>query len=297
MLARMDRRSFLFASAALTSSAIAGCKSKAQKQAEAAIVDVARIEKLVADRHVESLARALPIAATALGAKLDKPIGPEEAKTLGPAFDELRNKTDDLRSAKRSYFAISDPAGEIVWVDDPTWVVVGRKLAVAFPESAEVAAGKKPYAAGAGRYGGASPEALTFFEAAPIAHGDARLGLLVAAWEVHEVAEDLQRQLQTDLAMKTVKPKVRAKQKDKYQLALDTPDLWVAVFGKDHLWLQEGAPQPLEDGAKAIGLYAKTAAGPWHGTFEVMNKTWGGAAKRLPGLGPDIGVAVLRHDP
>ncbi|MBI2394954.1 MAG: hypothetical protein HYV09_35620 [Deltaproteobacteria bacterium] len=297
----MDRRSFLLASAALTTSALPGCKSKAQKQAEAAVADIARIERLVADRHVDSLARALPIAATALGAKIDKPIGPEEAKTIGPAFDELRNKSDDLRSAKRSYFAITDPAGEIVWVDDTTWVVVGRKLAVAFPASAEVAAGKKPYAAGSGRYGGASPEALTFFEVAPIVHrlegGDTRVGLLVAAWEVHEVAEDLQRQLQTDLAMKTVKPKVRAKQKDKYQLALDTPDLWVAVFGKDFIWLQEGAPQQLEDGAKAIGLHAKTAAGPWSGTFDVMNKSWGGAAKRLPALGPDIGLAVLRHDP
>lgn len=291
----MDRRTFLLASAALSTAV--GCKSKAQKQAEAAIPDLARLEKLVSDRHTDSLARALPLAAAALAAKVTSTLSQEEAKVVGPAFDELRNKSDDLRSAKRSYFAITDVNGDIVWVDDPNWVVVGRKLAVAFPAAKELLDGAKPYAAGSGRYGGADPEALTLFEAATITKGDARVGLLVSAWEVHEIAEDLQRQLQTDLAMKTVKPKTRAKPKDKYQLALDTPDLWVAVFSKDYVWLQDGAPQTLEDGVKSIGLHAKTAAGAWSGTFDVLNRGWGAAAKRLPALGPDLGLAVLRHDP
>lgn len=291
----MDRRSFLLAGAALGLSV--GCKSKAQKQAEAAIPDLARIEKLVSDRHVDSLARALPIAATALAEKVDKGIGLEEAKVLGPAFVKLLEKSDDLRSAKRSYYALTDVNGDIVWVDDTNWVVVGRKFAVAFPDAKEILAGKKRFAAGPGRYGGAEPEALTLFETAPIAKGDAVVGLLVSGWEVHEIAEDLQRQLQTDLAMKTVKPKTRAKPKDKYQLALDTPDLWVAVFGKDFVWLQEGVPQPLEDGVKGLGLHGKTANGQWTGTFDVLNRGWGAAAKRIPALGPDMGLAVLRNDP
>jgi len=298
MLAAMDRRTFLLATAALgTLGAPVGCKSKAQKQAEAAMPDLGRIEKLVSDRHVDSIARALPIAAGALAAKIDKGLDVDQGKIVGAAFDEIRNKSEDLRSAKRSYYALADLNGDIVWVDDPNWVVVGRKLGVAFPEVKELLAGKKKYAAGAGRYGGADPEALTLFEASPILKGEAALGLLVSAWEVHEIAEDLQRQLQTDLAMKTVKPKVRAKPKDKYQLALDTPDLWVAVFGKDYLWMQEGVPQQLEDGAKAIGLYAKTAGGPWSGTFDVLNRGWGAAAKRVAALGPDMGLAVLRNDP
>jgi hypothetical protein len=296
MLVSMDRRTFLLASAAGTLGSLTGCQSKAQKQAAAAVPDLARIEKLVSDRHVDSLARALPIAAGALGGKIDN-LGLDQAKTAGAAFDELRNKSDDLRSAKRSYFALTDVNGDIVWVDDPNWVVVGRKFGVAFAEAKELLAGKKKYAAGAGRYGGADPEALTLFEAAPVTKADAVLGLLVSAWEVHEIAEDLQRQLQTDLAMKTVKPKVRAKAKDKYQLALDTPDLWVAVFGKDYVWLQEGVPQPLEDGVKAVGLYAKTASGAWNGTFDVLNRGWGAAAKRVPALGPDMGLAVLRNEP
>jgi hypothetical protein len=281
-----------------SSIALIGCKSKAQKQAEAAVPDLARLEKLVAERHVESIARALPAAATAVGAKLgDKAILPTEAAAITAAIDDVRNKTEDLRSSKRSYFAVCDNTGVIVACDDSSWNVLDRKLGIAFPAIHDVLAGKSSYASGTGRYGGADPEALTLFGASPIVRGDKPIGALICAWEIHEIAEDLQRQLQTDLAMKTVKPKARAKPKDKYQLALDTPDLWVAVFDKEHTWLQEGAPQPLEDAAKALGLHGKTAGGDWTGTFDVMNKGWGGAARRFPKLGPEMGVAVLRHDP
>lgn len=292
----MQRRSFLLALSAVAT--VAGCKSKAQKQAEAAIPDVTRLEKLLAERHVDSLARALPPAGKALGDKIgDKVISPTEAAAIGPLFDDIRNKTDDLRSAKRSYFAITDMGGEIVWVDDPNWLVIGRKAAVAFNKLEAVLAGKEAYAAGPGRYGGADPEALTLFEASPIKRGDKVVGGLLCAWEIHEAAEDMQRQLQTELAMKTVKPKTRAKAKDKYQLVLDTPDLWVAVFNDKYIWMQEGAPQPLEDGAKSIGLFAKTANGAWSGTFDVLNRGWGAAAKRVPSLGEGMGIAVLRHEP
>jgi hypothetical protein len=291
----MDRRTFLLAVGA---TATVGCKSKAQKQAEAAVPDVTRLEKLLAERHVDSIARALPPAAEALGAKFgDKVISPTEGPNLFPIFEELRNKTDDLRSAKRSYYAIVDLGGEIVSVDDPNWLVIGRKASVAFDKLDAILTGKEKYAAGAGRYGGADPEAMTLFEAAPIKRGDKIIGGLLCAWEIHEAAEDMQRQLQTELAMKTVKPKTRAKAKDKYQLVLDTPDLWVATFNEKYVWLQEGVPQTLEDGAKTIGLFEKTKNGAYSGTFDVLNRGWGVAAKRIPALGNGFGVAVLRHEP
>jgi hypothetical protein len=292
---RMHRRTFLLA---LGATATVGCKSKAQRQADAAVPDVARLEKLLAERHVDSLARALPAAADELAKELgDGELTPTGAPAIGAKFDGLRDRKDDLRSAKRSYFALIDPGGEIVWVDDPSWLVVGRKAGIAFGGLADVLAGKAKYSTGFGRYGGADPEALTFFEAAAIVRGGTTVGALLSAWEVHEAAEDMQRQLQTELAMKTVKPKTRAKAKDKYQLALDTPDLWVAIFSDKYVWLQDGAPQTLEEATKGIGLHANTAKGPWSGTFDVLNRGWGAAAKRIPALGADIGVAVLRHEP
>lgn len=276
-----------------------GCKSKAQKQAEAAVTDIARLEKLIADRHLDSLARALPPSASGLGGKLNATSDLHaEANTLGTAFVEARNKSDDLRSAKRSYFVLVDAGGEVVWCDDSGWAVVGRKIAVGFPSVKDVLDGKAPFSRGLGRYGGAGEEALTFTDASPIKEpGGKVVGALVAAWEAHDAAEDMQRQLLTELAMKTVEPKTRVKQKDKMKLVMDTPDLWVALFRGPSVYLPEDGPQPLEDAVKALELAKKTANGPWTGTFNVMNGSWGGAAKRIEALGPEVGVAVLRHDP
>lgn len=292
----MLRRAFLLA-AIPCALVLAGCKSKAQRQAEIAVGDADRLGKIVADRHVDALSRALPKAADALAAKLgDKADVHADTAALGAAFVDARNKTDDLRSAKRSYYVITDDKGEIAWVDDDNWLVVGRKLAATFAPVKQVLEGA-PYATGSGRYGGAAEDALSFVEAAPIKKADKTVGALVAVWEAHEAAEDLQRQLATELAMKSVQPKTRVKPKDKRALQLDAPDVWVAVFHGKNVYFQEDAPQPLEDATKALDLAGKTSGGAWHGTYDVMNKGWGAAAKRLPALGPDVGVAVLRLEP
>jgi hypothetical protein len=287
---------FLFAALAIGP---LGCKSKAQKQAEAAAADVARLEKVIADRHLDSLARAVPQGASALGGKLNPASDfRAEAASLGTSFIEARNKSDDLRSAKRSYYVLIDAGGEVVWVDDNAWAVVGRKLAVGFPSIKDVLDGKAPFARGTGRYGGAGEDALTFADAAPIKEpGGKVVGALVAAWEAHEAAEDLQRQLATELAMKVVEPKKRVKEKDKLKLAMDTPEMWVAIFRGPVIYLPDDGPQPLEDALKKLELAKKTAGGPWSGTFDVMNGSWGGAARRIDALGPEVGVAVLRHEP
>ncbi len=291
----MLRRAFLLA--AISVFALAGCKSKAQKQAEIAVGDVERVQKTVTERHVDALSRALPKAADAVAEKLGDSVDVHAAaSTLGAAFVELRNKTDDLRSAKRSYFVITDDKGEVAWVDDDSWVVVGRRMAATFPPVKQALEGA-PYATGSGRYGGASEDALSFAEAVPIKKGETIVGALVAVWEAHEAAEDLQRQLATELAMKSVEPKTRVKPKDKRALQLDAPDVWVAVFQGKNVYFQQDAPQPLEDATKALDLAGKTSGGPWHGTYDVMNKGWGAAAKRVPSLGPDVGIAVLRLEP
>src|SRR4051812_47684150 len=86
-----------------------GCKSKAQKEAESAQGDVGRLQKLVVDRHVDSLSRALPDAASKLAPPLDE-------AGAGAKFVQLREKSDDLRASKRSFFALVDTEGTITWV-------------------------------------------------------------------------------------------------------------------------------------------------------------------------------------
>ncbi|MGZ3475402.1 MAG: hypothetical protein ACXWUG_14820, partial [Polyangiales bacterium] len=112
--------------------AVSGCKTKAQKQAEISAGDLGKAVKLVSERHVDALSRALPAAAEQLSAKVTTDVR-TDAETLGTAFVTLRDKNDDLRSSKRSYFVLADIEGDIVWIDDPGWKIVGRKLALGFP--------------------------------------------------------------------------------------------------------------------------------------------------------------------
>lgn len=290
----MDRRSFsrrLARISALFALVLApqliGCEGEAKKQAELAKTDLAEAEGIVKAKHVVPLAEALPKAAEAIA----------NAKDRVAAFVALRDKTDGLRSSKRSFYAFTDAKGAITWVEDPDWQVVDRKLKVGFPAVAEVLDGAKPYAAGAGRFGDEGPESLWFVAAAPLkANGVGPIdGAIVAAWDVHEVAGDLQRQLATAAKMQIAAPKKRVKDSDRLQLALDTPQIWVGVFAPDGaVFLPWGAPQPLEDAVKGVGLGGKDAAG-WTGIVKVTNASWGIASKRVDALLPGYGLVVIRN--
>jgi hypothetical protein len=282
----MTRRRFaLLSLVAVVSLGIAGCDREAKKQAELAKAEVSEIEGLVKAKHVDPLADALPKAADALAKEKDR----------GAAFAALRDKTDALRSAKRSYYAITDASGVITWVEDPDWRVVDRKLKVGFPAVADVLDGKKPYAAGAGRFGDEGPDALTFVEVAPIKVAGSIDGALVAAWDAHDASEDVQRQLATALKMQLATPKRRVKEADRLALALDTPQIWVAFFAQDGtVYMPWSTPQPVEDAVKGVGLAAKEPTG-WTGTLKVSNAYWGIASKRIDGLFPGYGVAIVRN--
>jgi hypothetical protein len=290
----MDRRTFsrrfsqLSALVALPLALqLVGCEGEAKKQAELAKADLAEAEGIVKAKHVAPLAEALPKAADAIA----------NAKDRAAAFVALRDKTDALRSSKRSFYAFTDAKGAITWVEDPDWQVVDRKLKVGFPAVAEVLDGAKPYATSAGRFGDEGPEALWFVAAAPLkANGVGPVdGALVAAWDAHEVAGDLQRQLATAAKMQIAAPKKRVKDSDRLQLALDTPQIWVAVYAPDgSVFLPWGAPQTLEDAMKGVGFGGKDVAG-WTGIVKVTNASWGVASKRIDALLPGYGLAVIRN--
>ena len=74
------------------------------------------------------------------------------------------------------------------------------------------------------------------------------------------------------------------------------PVLYVFLFDKTGAY---GALQTPAVNAKAIAdlnPVAKTAAGPAEGTMTLTDRDFGWVAQRLPKLGGDIGIAVLRSE-
>ena len=279
----VSMRRVLFALA--VSVAALGCKSKAEQQSQLAAEDVKTLQGIVQQRRVDSMPRALPDAAKKLPPALD------EAASKFPA---MRDKTDDLRTAKRSFYGLVDADGVIAWIDESGWSVKGRVVNEGF-SSVKDCLGGKDFARSTGRFGGDPPDALFFMDAAAIRDGDKVVGCLISAWEALDAASDLQSQILTIRGQETASTAAHNKVKEQRKKAMEGPDIWVGLFRGDVVYLEDGAYQPLEEATKTLGLAQKTANGSWTGTFDVINNGWGGSATKLPALGPDIGIVVFRH--
>lgn len=264
---------------------LVACKSKAQQQSELAAEDVKTLQGIVQQRRIDSLPRALPDAAKKLPVTLD-----DAAKK----FPEIRDKTDDLRAAKRSFYGLVDADGVIAWIDESGWNVKGRVVKDGFASVAACLA-NKDFSRSYGRFGGDPPEAMIFIDAAPIRDGGRVAGCLISAWEAQDASADLQSQILTMRGQQSASASVHNKVKDQQKKAMEGPDIWVALFRGDVVYLEEGAYQPLEEATKTLGLAQKTASGSWTGTFDVINQGWGASAVRIPALGGDVGVVVFRH--
>lgn len=68
------------------------------------------------------------------------------------------------------------------------------------------------------------------------------------------------------------------------------------VFDKSGVYGAPQTPHVNEDAIAHLDPVAKTAAGRAHGTLTITDRDFGWVAARLPKLGSDIGIAVLRSE-
>lgn len=263
-----------------------GCKKQSAISAEKAKADVVALARATHSDVAEVRAGLpqgakflLPIFATGKPASDD----PHGARS---ALETARNKVQDLRVSKGTFFAVTGRDGIVIRNDQDQDLMAGHALLPAFPELKAALAGQYvesrgslPEAAGVrGRADG------QWIAAQPLLAGTEVKGLYVTGWSWAAYARRLEFALASNL---------RAALAEGQKMPLVYVYL---VVGKEVF----GAPISPEVNARAIAqlspLSNASASTPTSFELEIAGREFGLGVELTPDLGKDVAVAVLRSE-
>lgn len=268
-------------------SILSGCEKSSAVSAEKTKAHLEFLSK-AATRDVEELRSGLPKGAPLLASIFEAGKKPsEDPAAAREALNSVRNKFQDLRVAKSTFFAVTDETGLVIRNDQEQDLMVGKNLFTAYPELRSALTSKKyletrgslPEAAGVrGR-----PDAQ-WVAAAPVLVGDEAKGLYVTGWSWSLYARLLENQLRSQ---------VRSEAGEGGKVPL----VYVFVMVEKDVY---GAPISPEVNARAVrdnAPWEKLAGeAPFTVELEIEGREFGLGVRRVPALGKDVAIAVLRSE-
>jgi hypothetical protein len=242
-----------------------------------------------AQRDAGEVRRGLPLGAQQLGQRwaasgADLLNDPEAARD---ALNHARNKVQDLRVAKATFFALAAPDGRIVRNDREQDLMAGVALFTAIPALARAAQG--PYVEALG----VMPEApgvrgtpdAEWMAAVGVDVGGQTRGLYVSGWAWSSYAFRLEFSLRNRITNE-----LRGKRDN-------VPLLYAFVVVGDEVY---GTPESPEISARAIAerkpLANLGADGSFATLLEITGREFALAVQAAPELAPGVGIAVLRSE-
>lgn len=260
-----------------------GCGKSAKISVEKATAQAAQAVK-TSEADVEEVRRGLPEGAKQLAPLYGKDTPPaDDLKAVRDALERARDKVQDLRVAKSTFFALADPSGTVLRNDREQDLMAGKSLFQAFPELKKTAAGS--YVESRGSMPEASevkgrPDAQ-WVAAQPVAADGAVKGLYVTGWSWSAYAYRLENS-------------VRGAARDEGAKA---PLLYVYIVVENDVY---GAPISPEVNAKKIAeqkpLDKIQGDAPFTAELEITGRDFGLVVRAAPALGPKVGIAVLRSE-
>jgi hypothetical protein len=236
---------------------------------------------------VEEVKKGLPEGAKQLVALYERPSKPEDdLKEVREVLERARNKVQDLRVAKSTFFALVDENGVVLRNDQEQDLMAGKSMFAAFPELKKALEGhyvetygSMPEAAGVrGKPDG------QWVAAQPISAGGKTKGLYVTGWSWAAYAYRLE-----NAARSAVRSEIGQTGKE--------PLVYVYVIVADEVF---GTPISPEVNAKAIAdlkpLAKLGADGAFSTAIDITGRDFGVAVRATPALGPNTAIAVLRSE-
>jgi hypothetical protein len=255
------------------------------KKAEQTAVDEVRRLSTIVKQDAAQVRNGLPAGAKKLGPLLGADPGADLAG-LQRAIATTRNQVQDLSVAKSTFFSFTDPSGTVLRSEADPDLLAGKNVVSAFPALKAALDPKAGLVEAHGQMqemrGVRNGPDTTWVAAAPVVVDGAVKGLFVTGWSYRRYAYHLDEVAKRDFADAAEKGDKKV-----------TPISYVFVVEGDKAY---GAPVTPDVDADAIaGLHVidKTASGPYRGTLEVTNRSFGIAAGRTPELGDKTAVVVM----
>jgi hypothetical protein len=263
-----------------------GCTKTSEVSKQKARAHVELLAK-AALADVEEVRRGLPLGAQQLETYFAQDKPGENAVAAQHALELARNRVQDLRIAKSTVFLIASTEGLVFRSDLEHDALATKNLFTAFAELKAAASGKyvetrgsMPEVAGVrGRSDG------QWMAATPIMKGGEVAGVYATGWSWSAYAYRLENQLRS-----TVKSEATASEAKE-------PLVYVYVVVDKEAY---GAPISPDVNAKAIkesGLMGKASGETVvDAAQEIEGRDFGIALRRVPALGSDVAIAVVRSE-
>lgn len=272
----------------LVSIAALGCKDTGKISESKAIQHVERLAQL-ADEDVEQLRTGLPRGANALGSDWAQPGGDApDAQTVRARMEKVRDGERELSIAKSTFFAVTDGEGLVLRSDLDPDTLVGKNLTERFPDLRKALAGEyvETFGAMPELQGSRSGPDEQWLAASPLRDGEGSLrGAYVSGWSLERYAYRLEHALKSDVT------------KEAMEASGKIPLTYAFVFRGGKVYGAPITPSINEEALEKLDLAARTANDAvFHQQIEIDGRKFGVAARRVPKLGQDAGVALIRSE-
>jgi hypothetical protein len=272
-------------------SGLPGCRDKGKVSADEARSNAKLLVDL-AEKAVGEIERGLPEGAKKMAAQLAKEKDPDPKQSsseVRSALLKMRQQVPDLGVAKSTFFAFTDDKGIAIRNDLEQDTMAGKDVVGAYPDFKKALAGEA-YVSTQGTFPGV-PNPLgadkEWVAAVPVKREDNTLiGLLVTGWTYRRFAYHLQESLKRDLQDRLMREGEKGKM----------PVIYVFLYDKDNVYGARGTPPGNEKTLQGVNLVERTANGPADSPLTIEDRAFGWAAARVPKLGPDVGIVVLRSE-
>ncbi len=242
----------------------------------------------VAKRDVAEVQAGMPLGARIVESLYRNSASPkDDLEKVRTTLARARDRVQDLRVAKSTFFALVESDGSILRSDREPDVMAGKNLWAAVPQAAQVMQGKELSISGslAEAAGVKGRTDAQWFWLTPVTVDGKVRAAYVTGWSWSAYAYRLETALRNEL--KTI----ARDQNSKEPLTYVYLDVSGAVYG---------APLAPEVNAQAIAKITPLSKASndqvWSTVIEITGREFALAVRRVPELGDDVAIAVLRSE-